>query len=105
MAGTRIYYNTISPDPVEQILIDNDVLAVQFFINAVNTKTTGMDLVADYGGIALGEGKFGMNLAMNFNTTVIDGKVANPSVLENNGYDILTIEKKCVLLILDQNLK
>ncbi len=75
-------------DPVEQVLIDNGVLALQFFINAVNTKTTGMDLVFDYPNISLGEGKFGANLAMNFNNNVIDGKVSNPSVLESNGYEI-----------------
>jgi len=75
-------------DPVEQVLIDNGVLALQFFINAVNTKTNGVDVVFDYPNVSLGDGKFGANLAMNFNKNVIDGKVANPAVLENNGYDI-----------------
>jgi iron complex outermembrane receptor protein len=75
-------------DAVEQILIDNDVLALQFFINAVNTKTTGMDFVADYSTPIGDDAKFGANLAMNFNNTVLDGKVANPSILETGGYDI-----------------
>jgi len=75
-------------DAVEQILIDNDVLALQFFINAVNTKTRGMDLVLDYSNVAVGEGKFGANLAMNFNNTSIEGAVANPSILANGGYEI-----------------
>ncbi len=75
-------------DPVEQVLIDNGVLALQFFINAVNTKTTGLDLVFDYPNVAVGEGKFGANLSMNFNKNEIDGKVANPAVLESNGYQI-----------------
>jgi len=80
--------NLDGSDQVEQILIDNDVLALQFFINAVNTKTTGMDLVADYSNVPLGSGKFGINLAMNFNTTKINGAIANPSILENGGYQI-----------------
>ncbi len=75
-------------DPVEQILIDNDVLALQFFINAVNTKTTGFDLVFDYSKVALGEGTFGASLSMNINKTKIDGAVANPAILEAGGYDI-----------------
>ena len=75
-------------DAVEQILIDNDVLALQFFINAVNTKTTGMDFVADYSTPIGDDAKFGANLSMNFNNTIIDGKVANPSILETGGYDI-----------------
>ena len=80
--------NLDGSDPVEQVLIDNGVLALQFFINAVNTKTNGVDIVFDYPNVSLGEGKFGANLAMNFNKNVIDGKVKNPAVLENNGYDI-----------------
>ena len=75
-------------DSVEQILIDNDVLALQFFINAVNTKTNGVDLVFDYSNIEVGEGRFGANLAMNFNNTTIEGAVANPSILEAGGYQI-----------------
>ncbi|HBK71020.1 MAG TPA: signal protein [Flavobacteriaceae bacterium] len=75
-------------DPVEQILIDNDVLALQFFINAVNTKTTGTDIVIDYSNVPVGEGSFGASLAMNFNNTKLEGKVANPSILETGGYDI-----------------
>lgn len=80
--------NLDGSDPVEQILINNGVLALQFFINAVNTKTNGVDVVFDYPNVSIGEGKFGANLAMNFNKNVIDGKVANPQVLEDNGYDI-----------------
>ncbi len=75
-------------DAVEQILIDNDVLALQFFINAVNTKTLGTDIVLDYSNVPVGEGKFGASLAMNFNNTELDGEVANPSILEAGGYDI-----------------
>jgi len=80
--------NLDGSDPVEQILIDNDVLALQFFINAVNTKTTGVDVVLDYNKIPVGEGSFGVNLAMNFNNTKIDGAVANPQILEDGGYEI-----------------
>ena len=61
---------------------------MQFFINAVNTKTNGVDLVFDYSNIEVGEGRFGANLAMNFNNTTIEGAVANPSILEAGGYQI-----------------
>ena len=71
-------------DQVEQILIDNSVLALQFFINAVNTKTTGADIVLNY----KGDGGFGASLAANFNKTSIDGAVANPAILEAGGYEI-----------------
>lgn len=75
-------------DPIEQILIDNNVKALQFFINAVNTKTFGTDIVFNLSNINAGTGKFGATLAMNFNNTEIDGEIANPQILEDNGYDI-----------------
>ena len=80
--------NLDGSDPVEQILLANNVIALQFFINAVNTKTTGMDLVLDLPNLPLGKGKFGANLAMNINKNEIDGKVANPQILKDYGYDI-----------------
>ncbi len=75
-------------NPVEQILVDNGVTALQFFINAVNTKTTGVDLVINHNKVELGSGKISANLAMNFNTTTVEGKVANPKILEDAGYSI-----------------
>ncbi len=86
--------NLDGSDPVEQILIDNNVLALQFFINAVNTKTQGVDLVFDYPNVAVGEGKMGFNLSMNFNETTIEGEVANPDILKDNGYDIFNHQEE-----------
>jgi len=77
-----------STNPVEQILNDNGIKALQFFINAINTKTTGLDLVANVSRINLGSGKFKANLSMNFNNTVMEGDVANPKVLSDNGYSV-----------------
>lgn len=75
-------------DAIEQILLDNEVLALQFFINAVNTKTQGTDLVLNIHNIAAGNGTFSASLAANFNNTEIDGAVTNPKALEDGGYEI-----------------
>lgn len=74
-------------NPIEQILIDNKVSGVQFFINAGSTKTVGADLILNYQRIQLGEGKLNVNLAANFNTTTID-KINTPKGLADNGYSI-----------------
>jgi len=78
-----------STNPVEQILADNNVVAVQFFINAGDTKTTGADFVLNY----RGNGGFSANLAANFNKTEIDA-IATPAALSQNGYNIFTREEK-----------
>ncbi|QDO93006.1 TonB-dependent receptor [Formosa sediminum] len=74
-------------NPVEQILIDNGVTAVQFFINAGDTKTTGLDFVLNYDNIELGTALLNVNLAANFNKTTIDA-INTPDALAANGYDI-----------------
>ncbi len=75
-------------NPVEEILIENSITSLKFFINAVDTKTTGIDIVAILNKIDLGNGRFGASLAANYNETKIEGEIATPTILEENGYDI-----------------
>ena len=75
-------------NPVEEILIENSITSLKFFINAVDTKTTGVDVVAILNKIDLGNGRFGASLAANYNETKIEGEIATPPILEENGYDI-----------------
>ena len=75
-------------NPVEQILLDNSITSLKFFVNAVNTNTTGVDLVANYRNIELGNGKLNATLAANFNETKIEGQIATPELLAANGYEI-----------------
>lgn len=75
-------------NPVEEILIENSITSLKFFINAVDTKTTGIDVVAILNKVDLGNGRFGASLAANYNETKIEGNIATPPILEENGYDI-----------------
>jgi iron complex outermembrane receptor protein len=80
--------NLDGSDSVEQILIDNNVVAVQFFINAGDTKTTGADLVLNYRNLfKMGEGKVNASLSANFNKTTLDA-ISTPTELANGGYNI-----------------
>jgi len=53
-------------DQIGSILQGLNVGAAQFFTNAVDTKTNGVDVIATYGG-NLGQGKLNLTLAANFN--------------------------------------
>jgi iron complex outermembrane recepter protein len=75
-------------NPVEQILLDNSITSLKFFVNAVNTNTSGVDLVANYRNIELGEGVLGIALSANFNKTKIEGAINTPALLAANGYEI-----------------
>ena len=101
-------------NPVEQILIDNSITSLKFFVNAVNTNTKGVDLVANYSNIELGSGKLGATLAANYNKTKIEGQIGTPKLLAENGYDIFNRKeqsritssrpKSKILLGLDYNI-
>ncbi len=68
-----------------------DLASVQFFINGVKTKTSGIDVVANYKNIALGSGKLGINLAGNFTTNnEIAGVPNDPAAIKSAGASILS---------------
>ncbi|GAA4273821.1 TonB-dependent receptor [Aquimarina gracilis] len=75
-----------SINAVEQVLIDNAIGNITFFVNAVDTKTQGVDLVANYRGISLGKGTLDVNAAFNWNETDIDGTITVPEKILNAGY-------------------
>lgn len=80
--------DTGTTNPVEQILLDNSITSLKFFVNAVNTNTTGVDLVLNYDNIELGNGKLSATLAGNYNETEIDGQIDTPPLLAANDYEI-----------------
>ena len=75
-------------NPVEEILIDYEVTSLKFFTNAVDTKTSGIDIVATLNRVNLGSGTFGASLAYNYNKTSIEGEISTPAILADNGYEI-----------------
>jgi len=91
--SSQIGYNGGSPgnptNPVEVILNDYGVNAVQFFINAGNTTTTGVDIVLNY----KADQGFNASLAANFNSTDLDA-ITTPPILEAAGYNIFTREEE-----------
>jgi len=79
-------------NPVEQILDNNNVRALQFFINAGNTTTTGADIVLNYKNYS----GFGASFAANFNNTSLDA-ITTPNALSQNGYSIFAREEKALI--------
>jgi iron complex outermembrane receptor protein len=83
-----------STNQVEQILDDNNVVAVQFFINAGDTKTTGADLVLNYRNLMKGENStLNASFAANFNETTFDA-VSTPDAIASAGYNIFDRQER-----------
>jgi iron complex outermembrane receptor protein len=55
-----------------------------FFVNGMDTKTSGLDVVANYKDIELGSGKLGLNFSGNYTfTNERDGAVKDPQSVKN----------------------
>ncbi len=71
-------------NPVEEILIDNSVTSIKYFVNALDTRTTGFDIVLDYT-----SSKFDAVLSANINETTIENdNISSPGVVGDVGYEI-----------------
>lgn len=94
----RIVYSSsiTTSDPTSQlgqILAAGNLASVQFFINGVKTRTEGLDFVASYKGLMLGQGSLGINLAGNWNIlNKVDGSPNTPPVISSAGGSILNAQ-------------
>ena len=81
-----------------KILKAGDLASVQFFINGIETNTSGVDFVANYRNIGLGAGKLGVNLSGNLNlTNEIVGTPDDPRPIKEAGSTILNAQIKSLL--------
>ena len=85
---------------VGQILNENNITSLKFFINAVDTKTQGVDVVANYE-----LDKLGIHGAATFAKHSIEGKINTPNVLAIDGIDIFDRKEQSRLLTARPNVK
>nr|MDQ6889237.1 TonB-dependent receptor [Bacteroidota bacterium] len=99
----RIVYSSpiTSSDPTStlgQILSAAGVVQIQFFINGIKTETDGLDFVANYKNIHLGNGLLGINIAGNYTlVNKIVGNPNNPKAIADAGANILSTQIRSLL--------
>lgn len=70
---------------------------VSFFVNAIDTKTSGIDVVVSYNKLELGAGKLGLNLSGNYTiTNERDGAVNNPAFAQNSGQSVVNATQEAL---------
>lgn len=63
---------------------------VSFFVNALDTRTSGIDLVLNYKDLSLGQGSLGFSLAGNYTIqNEREGEVKNPDFVEDLGQSVV----------------
>jgi len=92
-----VYSSSIFTDDttttVYRILQANSITSLKFFLNAVNTRTQGIDIVASYDW-----GKLRLNFAASFLDHSIEGKINTPDVLAADGIDIFDRKEQSRIL-------
>jgi iron complex outermembrane receptor protein len=69
-----------------------------FFVNAIDSKTSGLDLVFNYKNIELGSGKLGLNLSGNYTiTNELDGAVRNLPAAEALGKSVFNATQEALM--------
>lgn len=97
-----VYSSSISSDDptstLGMILSNAGVANIQFFINGIETNTSGLDYVLSYRNIGLGNGKLNVNLAGNFMLeNEIVGTPNEPTAIKDAGGSILNAQIKSLL--------
>ncbi len=97
-----VYSSSISSSDLTttlgSILNQAGVSSIQFFINGIQTSTSGLDYVVSYRNLPLGRGKLGLNLAGNFMLeNKIVGTPADPEAIKSAGSSILNTQIKSLL--------
>jgi iron complex outermembrane receptor protein len=97
-----VYSSSISSSNLSttlgQILNKGSLSSVQFFINGIKTNTKGLDLVAHYNNLPLGDGKVGLNLAGNYVlANDIIGAPNDPKAIKDANATILNTQVKSLL--------
>lgn len=90
-----------SSDPstqLYQILQQAGVVNIQFFINGLDTRTQGLDLVASYRNISLGSGLLAVNLAGNYTlSNEIIGSPNDPAAIKSAGSSIVSAQIRSII--------
>ncbi|MDP5107014.1 MAG: TonB-dependent receptor [Polaribacter sp.] len=75
---------------LDKILQDNNLSDLSFFVNAIDTKTSGLDVVFTYDKLEVGNGKLGFNLSGNYTiANERDGAVKNPTLVADAGQSVV----------------
>ncbi|MFT5076879.1 MAG: iron complex outermembrane receptor protein [Saprospiraceae bacterium] len=88
--GTEIGATGDTANPLDILLAENNLSDVSFFSNAIDTRTSGIDVVLSKKNIKLGEGRLNLNLSGNYTIqNERDGDVKDIPLVANSGQSVV----------------
>ncbi|CAL2080285.1 TonB-dependent receptor [Tenacibaculum sp. 190524A02b] len=95
--STEIGRTTAGNTALDQVLNSNNLNDLSFFVNGIDTKTSGLDFVFGYKNIELGTGKLGFNLSGNYTIqNERDGAVKNPKIVADAGQSVVNATQEAL---------
>lgn len=83
---------------LNQVLKDNGIVAVSFFVNGVDTRTQGLDFVSNYRNIQIGTGALGLNIAANYTMQNKPLRIINPALIAASGQTVVDRTQLALML-------
>ena len=83
---------------LDQVLADNGIVAVSFFVNGIDTRTQGLDFVSSYRNIQIGTGVLGLSVAGNYTFQNKSLKIINPALIASAGQTVVDDTQLALLL-------
>lgn len=83
---------------LNSVLAASHITKVSFFTNGLDSRTQGLDFVANYRNIALGRGKLSFNVAGNYTLQNANLRTINPPLIAAAGKSVITAEVQELLL-------
>ncbi len=83
---------------LDNILKASNIKSLYFFVNGMDTRTSGLDFVLTYRNIALGSGRLALNLSGNYtleNEAI--GTVKNPALVEQVGQTVVNPTQQALM--------
>ncbi len=88
--GAEISATGDAANPLDVLLAANNLSDVSFFSNAIDTKTSGIDVVLGYRDIEIGSGNLDLNLSGNYTLqNERDGAVKDIALVANAGQSVV----------------
>ncbi|MFY9242209.1 MAG: TonB-dependent receptor [Polaribacter sp.] len=95
--STEIGASAAGNTALDQILTSNNLSDLSFFVNALDTKTSGLDVVLTYDKLAVGNGTLGFNLSGNYTIqNERDGAVKNPAIVAAAGQSVVNATQEAL---------
>ena len=88
---------------LDAVLSANNIVSVSFFVNGLDTQTSGIDLVASYRNLTVGPGTMSFNLSGNLmlSNEIVGGLangIKNPTLIANAGASVFDATQESLML-------